>query len=127
MCSAYLLNTTRAKTRQVALWDTPLSAEIPTPPEQLSLRNTPPPKSSRTGSLIWSHCQPEPPLEEILLRRGAPAVYFHRAVANCSAGNPPRGNPGLKRTRTDTILKKVDKINIQQFRMNFRSIQKRHL
>jgi hypothetical protein len=28
---------------------------------------------------------------------------------NCSVGNPPpRGNPGLKPTRTDAILKKLD-------------------
>jgi hypothetical protein len=31
----------------------------------------------------------------------------YRWSKNCSVGNPPpRGNPGLKRTRTDTILKK---------------------
>jgi hypothetical protein len=35
-----------------------------------------------------------------------PAVSNHHARANCSAGNPPpRGNPGLKCTRTDAILK----------------------
>jgi hypothetical protein len=32
----YLLNTARAKAWQVALWEIPLSAEIQTPPEQLS-------------------------------------------------------------------------------------------
>jgi hypothetical protein len=37
-----------------------------------------------------------------------PAVSYHQAGANCSAGNPPpRGNSGLKRTRTDAILKKL--------------------
>jgi hypothetical protein len=36
-------------------------------------------------------------------------VYFHYAWANCSAVNPPpRGNPGLKGTRIDAILKEVD-------------------
>jgi hypothetical protein len=43
------------------------------------------------------------------LQRGAPAVNYYLAGANCSAGNPPpRGNPGLKRTRLDAILKKFD-------------------
>jgi hypothetical protein len=32
-----------------------------------------------------------------------PAVSYHHAGANCSAGNPPRGNPGLQCTRTDVI------------------------
>jgi hypothetical protein len=74
---------------------------------------------------------PEPPFAEMALRRGPPAVSYHHDGANCSAGNPPpRGNPGLKRTRMDAILKKFDrkinfklKINVQQHRMNFRSIQ----
>jgi hypothetical protein len=35
-CSAYLLNTAGAKTRQVALREIPLSAEILAQPEQLS-------------------------------------------------------------------------------------------
>jgi hypothetical protein len=38
-CSAYLLNTAGAKTRQVALWEIPLSAEIQIPPEQLSVEH----------------------------------------------------------------------------------------
>jgi hypothetical protein len=38
-CSANLLNTARAKTRQVDLREIPLSAEIQTPPEQLSLEH----------------------------------------------------------------------------------------
>jgi hypothetical protein len=46
-CSAYLLNTTGAKTIQVALREIPLSAEIQTLPKKLSLDATPP-KSSRT-------------------------------------------------------------------------------
>jgi hypothetical protein len=49
----------------------------------------------------------------------------------CSVGNhPPRGNPGLKCTRTDTILKKIEfkmnfklKINVKRDHTNFRSIQ----
>jgi hypothetical protein len=49
----------------------------------------------------------------------------------CSAVNPPpRGNPGLKRTRTDDILKKFEFkmnlkliINVKRDRANFRSIQ----
>jgi hypothetical protein len=60
-------------------------------------------------------CLPEPPLAEMALRRGPPAVSYHQAGANRSAGNPPpRGNPGLKRTRTDAILKKFDQ------KMNFK-------
>jgi hypothetical protein len=39
--------TTRANTRQFALWKIPFSAEIRIPPEQLSPEH-PPPKSSRT-------------------------------------------------------------------------------
>jgi hypothetical protein len=82
-------------------------------------------------SLILSCCTPEPPLAEMALRKGASAVYFHHAGANCFAGNPPpRGNPGLKCTRTDPILKKFDwilnfklKINVQRVRTSFRSIQ----
>jgi hypothetical protein len=43
----------------------------------------------------------------------AVAVFYSRR-AFCSAGNPsPRGNPGLKCTRTDNILKKFE------FKMNF--------
>jgi hypothetical protein len=44
-----------------------------------------------------------------------PAVSYHHAGANCSAGNPPpRGNPGLKCTQTDAILKKfVGKMNFK--------------
>jgi hypothetical protein len=55
----------------------------------------------------------------------------YRRSKNCSAGNPPpRGNPGIKRTRTDAILKKFEfkknfklKINVKRDRTNFRSIQ----
>jgi hypothetical protein len=32
----------------------------------------------------------------------------YRWSKNCSAGNPPFVNPGLKCTRTDAILKKFD-------------------
>jgi hypothetical protein len=40
----------------------------------------------------------------------------YRRSKNCSAGNPPPFvNPGLKRTRTDAILKKF------AFKMNFKS------
>jgi hypothetical protein len=40
-----------------------------------------------------------------------PAFSYHHAGANCSVGNPsPRENPGLKRTRTDAILKKFNQI-----------------
>jgi hypothetical protein len=64
-----------------------------------------------------------------------PAVSYHHALANCSAGNPPpRGNPGLKCTRTDVILRKFDRKmnfkfikNIQHDRTNVRSIQLHHL
>jgi hypothetical protein len=60
-------------------------------------------------SLILPRCPLEPPLAEMALRRGALAVYFHHAGANSSAGNAShRGNPGLKSTRTDAILKKFD-------------------
>jgi hypothetical protein len=49
------------------------------------------------------------PLVEMLLRRGAPAVYFHHTGANYTVGNPPpRGNPGLKSTLMDTIVKKFN-------------------
>jgi hypothetical protein len=61
--------------------------------------------------------------------------FLHRKIKyrqskNCSVGNPStRGNPGLKWTRTDAILKKIDwqqilkiKINVQQDPKNFRSI-----
>jgi hypothetical protein len=55
-------------------------------------------------------CPLVPPLAEMALWRGAPAVCFHHAGADCSAGNlPPRGNPGLKRTQMDAILKKFDR------------------
>jgi hypothetical protein len=55
----------------------------------------------------------------------------YRRTKNCSAGNPPPfGNPGLKRTRTDAILKKLEfkmnfklKINLKRDRTKFRSIQ----
>jgi hypothetical protein len=64
----------------------------------------------------------------------APAVFFSRRAprgCNCSAENPPpTGNPGLKRTRTDAILKKFEfkmnfklKINVKWDSTNFRSIQ----
>jgi hypothetical protein len=64
-----------------------------------------------------------------------PAVSYHRAGANSSAGNPPpRGNPGLKCTRTDAILKKFEykmnfnlKINLNRDLTNFRSIQQHNL
>jgi hypothetical protein len=64
-----------------------------------------------------------------------PAVSYHLAGANFSAGNPPpRGNPGLKSTRMDAILKKFDKKinfeflkNVQRDHANFRSIQVHHL
>jgi hypothetical protein len=66
----------------------------------------------RRRSLILSRCLP---VVEMALWRRAPKVYFHHAGANCSTGNPPpRGNPGLKRTRTDDILKKIDR------KMNFK-------
>jgi hypothetical protein len=63
-----------------------------------------------------------------------PAVFYSRRAphgCNCSEGNPPpRGNPGLQRIRTDTILKKFEfkmnfklKINIKRDRTNFISIQ----
>jgi hypothetical protein len=52
----------------------------------------------------------------------------------CGGFPPPRGNPGLKRTRTYAILKKFNqkvnfklKINVQRDRTNFRSIQLHHL
>jgi hypothetical protein len=63
----------------------------------------------RKRSLILLRCPPEPPFAEMALRRGAPAVYFHHAGENCTVGNlPPKGNLGLKRTRTDEISKKFD-------------------
>jgi hypothetical protein len=43
----HISNTARAKTRQFALQEIPLSVEIRIPPEQLSPEH-PPPKSSRT-------------------------------------------------------------------------------
>jgi hypothetical protein len=44
------------------------------------------------------------------LGTGAPAVSYHHAGANFSAGNPPsREYPGLKRTRTDAIFKNLMK------------------
>jgi hypothetical protein len=103
-----LLNTAGAKTRQVAFQEIPLSSEIRTPPEQLS--GTPLLQRAvelHRKSLILLRCPPEPPLAKMALWRGAPAVYFHHAGANCSAGNPPPiGNPGLKVTWTNAILKK---------------------
>jgi hypothetical protein len=55
----------------------------------------------------------------------------YRRSKNCSAGNPPPFvNPGLKRTLTDTILKKLEfkmnfklKINLKPDRTKFRSNQ----
>jgi hypothetical protein len=45
-----------------------------------------------------------------------PAVSYQHAGANCSAGNPPpSGNPGLKRTRTEAILKN----SIKKLILNF--------
>jgi hypothetical protein len=96
-CSVYLLNTVGAKTRQVALREIPLSVEIQTLPEQLSQEH-PFSKEQQNSrrSLILSCFLTEHPLVEIMLRNGAPAVYFHHTGTNCSAGNPPpRGNPGL--------------------------------
>jgi hypothetical protein len=55
-----------------------------------------------------SCCPLGPLLVEMTLQRGAPAVYFYHAGANRSTGNtPPIGNPGLKCTRADAILKKI--------------------
>jgi hypothetical protein len=81
-------------------------------------------------SLILLCCQLKPPLAEMNLLGGAPVVFFNHTGANCSAGNPPpRGNPGLKRSWMDAILKNFDlkmnfklKINVQRDRTNFRSI-----
>jgi hypothetical protein len=39
----------------------------------------------RRRSLILWCCLPEPPLVEIALQRGAPAVFFYHAGENCSA------------------------------------------
>jgi hypothetical protein len=61
----------------------------------------------RWCSLIFLSCPPELPLPKMEVQRGAPAVYYHQAGANWSAENPPRGNPGLKPTRMDGILKKI--------------------
>jgi hypothetical protein len=71
---------------------------------------------------------------EMALQGGHPAVSYHHAGANCSAGNPlPRGNPGQKHTRMDGILKTFDqkmnvklKANVQQDRTN-RAIHLQHL
>jgi hypothetical protein len=53
-------------------------------------------------------CPLEQHLMEMALCRGAPAVSYHHAGANCSAGNPsPKGNPGLKHTKTATFFKKI--------------------
>jgi hypothetical protein len=53
--------------------------------------------------------------DQLLWLRLLSAFYFlqskikYRRSKNCSAGNPPpRGNPGLKRTRMDNILKKFE-------------------
>jgi hypothetical protein len=101
-----------------------------------SLRAPPPPKSTRTP-------QEEPHFVALsagatspgngALKRSVSAVYFHHAVANRSSGHtPPRGNPGLKRTRMYryAILKKFDKKinfnfkkNVQWDPTNFRSIK----
>jgi hypothetical protein len=65
----------------------------------------------------------------------APAVFYscsapRECTGNCSAGNPPRGNPGLKRTRMDAILKNFKfeislklKINVKRDRRSFISMQ----
>jgi hypothetical protein len=110
-CSAYLLNTAGAKTRQVALREIPLSVENPNT-AGATLSGTPLLQRAlelRRRSLILLRCPPEQPLSEMVLWRGAPAVFFHHAGANCSVGNPhPTGNPGLIHTQTDTILKKFD-------------------
>jgi hypothetical protein len=54
-CSAYLLNTAEAKTRQVALWEIPPSAEIRTPLEQLSPEH--PSSSEQYNSAGASFCR----------------------------------------------------------------------
>jgi hypothetical protein len=79
-------------------------------------------------SHILLHCLPEPPLAEMALRRGPPAVSYHLAGANCCAGNPPpRGNLGLKINQTDAILKKFyHKMNFE-LKMSSRIIQLDHL
>jgi hypothetical protein len=58
----------------------------------------------------------------------------YRQSKNCSAGNPPFVNPGLKCTRTDAILKEFElkmnfklKINLKRDGTNFRSIQCTHM
>jgi hypothetical protein len=84
-------------------------------------------------SLIWLCCPSEPPLTKMALRRRAPLVYFRRAGANCSVGNPPPGgNPGITNTHTDPFLRKFDwrmnfklKTTVQTEHTNFRSIQQR--
>jgi hypothetical protein len=64
----------------------------------------------------------------------SPAVFYSRRAprgCNCFEGNPPpRGNPGLKRTWTNAILKKFEykinfklKINVKRDRTSFRSFQ----
>jgi hypothetical protein len=78
------------------------------------------------------HAKPHVGVDQLL----SCSFYFqhskieYRWSKNCSAGNsPPRGNPGLKHTQMDAILKKIEfkmnfglKINIMWDRTNFRSI-----
>jgi hypothetical protein len=95
------------------------------PPEQTPDRLL----SGKFPSLRKSEYRPSNSLRNTLLQRAVelprsilsspPAVSYHYAGANCSVGNPPpRGNPGLKCTRTETILKKFDQ------KMNFKFKQK---
>jgi hypothetical protein len=63
----------------------------------------------------YEYCRSSSPWNTLLQRAiefprselfSPPAVSYHRAGAKSAAGNPPpRGNPGLKHTRTDAILK----------------------
>jgi hypothetical protein len=109
-CFAYLLNTNREKPDRLPSCKLP-SLQKYEHSQSNPLRDTPFQRAVelRRRSLIFSRCTPEPPLAEMVLLRGAPAVYFHHAGANCSVGNPPpRGNPGLKNTWKDSILKKFD-------------------
>jgi hypothetical protein len=83
-----ILNTTRANTRQFALWEIHFSAEIRIPPEQLSWNTL----LQRAVEFRRSNLS------------STPAASYHHAGANCSAGNPPpRGNTELKGTRTEAI------------------------
>jgi hypothetical protein len=70
-------NTSGANTRQFALRKIPFSAEIRIPPEQLSpeqpLQRA---VELRRRSLILLRCPLEPPLAEMALRRGPPAVSY---------------------------------------------------